>query len=349
MTIHFIDAGQGDATLFELDSGETLLFDTGDYQSDDVVDYLGAQGIEEIDILVGSHPHADHIGQMDLVLEQLAVDEVWLSGAVTSSNTFERVLDAVDGSGAVYEEPRAGDVFDLGPLEIDVLHPSSLSGNLNDDSLAVRMVYGEVSVLLTGDVEASGEEAMLSRGKPVDADIFQLGHHGSNTSTTQAFLDAVSPETAIVSYGADNSYGHPHAEVVERVEASGADLYGTADHGTIVVTTDGADYTVETGQDGGVEPQETEETLPEEEEEQPEEADSGGAAGTVPAGCVDINYASAEELEAIQHIGPERAEQILSLRPFGSVEELTRVDGIAEGRLADILAEGKACAGGAAQ
>ncbi|MFC4737716.1 ComEC/Rec2 family competence protein [Bacillus daqingensis] len=289
LSIHFIDVGQADATLFSHEyDGEAyhVLFDTGDWNRSDALHYLQEQQVDELQVMIGSHPHADHIGQMDKILESgIAVEEVWMSGDEATSDTFLRVMDAIERHVPVYDEPRAGDSFDIGALQVDVLHPAELTGDLHDGSLTVHVTYGDVSVLLTGDAEDSAEQMMLNRDEDVEADILQLGHHGSDTSTTQPFLEAVDPETAIYSAGAANSYGHPHDEVLQRVEDHGADVYGTDVNGTIIVTTDGETYELETEKDG--EP----EAAPE------EEADTANETGdeTAPAdGCININEADSE-------------------------------------------------------
>lgn len=364
---HFIDVGQGDATLIQYSSGGknyTILIDAGDWNSNNVVNYLNSQNVKHIDLLVGTHEHADHIGQMDKILNQFSVDEVWLTGNVTTSKTFERVIDAIEASDAGYYEPRAGETFNLGPLKIDVLHPSSLSGNLNNDSISMKLTYGTTTFLFTGDTEKSGENAILNRGYNIKADILQLGHHGSSTSSTPSFIKAVNPEVAIYSAGKDNSYGHPHVEVVNLMLDSGIKLYGTDVHGTVIVTTDGNSYSVKTNKNGTI----TRQTAKQNTNDSSKNAKSNNDSKQVTAkqpnkndsskkeekqvtqpsnnSCVNINTASFEELQRIKHIGPDRAQQIIDLRPFKSVDDLTRVKGIAEGRLKDIKAENIACVGG---
>jgi competence protein ComEC len=303
---------------------------------------------------VVTHPHADHIGQFDRVLDAFDVEEVWWSGSETTSQTFERAVAALEASTAAYEEPRAGDTARLGPLELEVVNPPEGVGlgDLHDANLGLRVTYGEVRLLFTGDAEAATEARMVDQvGDGLAADVLQLGHHGSRTSTTPAFLDAVDPSVAIYSAGAGNSYGHPHAEVVDRVEAAGIDLYGTDVHGTIVVTTDGERIRVDTeaagtvqaapngGSSGASAPATDHDHEPEPE---PAPAASGEGCGS---GQVDINAAGADALEEIIHVGPDRAEQILQLRPFTSVSALDRVSGLGPARVAEIEAQGVACVG----
>ncbi|NJP38579.1 MBL fold metallo-hydrolase [Alkalicoccus luteus] len=347
LSVHFIDVGQADATLFSHEyEGDMyhVLFDTGNWNRSDALHYLQDKQVEELQVMIGSHPHADHIGQMDKILESgIAVEEAWMSGDEATSDTFMRVMDAIERHVPVYEEPRAGDSFDIGALEIDVLHPAELTGDLHDGSLTMQFTYGDVSILLTGDAEDSAEQMMLDRGEDVKSDILQLGHHGSDTSTTQPFLEAVDPETVVYSAGENNSYGHPHAEVLQRVEDYEADLYGTDVNGTIVVTTDGETYNLETEQDGDPDVPANDEAAEEQEADEQQASNEEDEDTQAPDGCININEASSEALEEIVHIGPARAAELIEKRPFSSLEDMERIDGIAAGRLADIKEEGTAC------
>src|SRR5690606_4521212 len=152
--------------------------------------------------------------------------------------------DAILASEAGYHEPRAGEVYTLGHLRIEVVHPQQVTGDFNNGSIVMRLVYGDVEVLLTGDAEASAEHEMIARGHDLSADILHVGHHGSSTSTSPEFLAAVNPKVAIYSAGKDNPYGHPHAEVIERLHRRGVKIYGTDLHGTIRVTTDGKSFEI---------------------------------------------------------------------------------------------------------
>ncbi|WP_239984545.1 MBL fold metallo-hydrolase [Lentibacillus sediminis] len=350
LQVHFIDAGQADATLFQYGDGEevyTILYDTGDWRGNDVVNYLAAQNISEIDLIIVSHPDADHIGQLAEIVAAYPVGEVWMSGNESSSDTFQEAIAAVLNSDSDYHEPRTGEEYEIGPMELKVLYPSSITGRSNEESVAVHFTYGDVRFLFTGDAEQAGEMEMLNSGVGVEADILQLGHHGSDTSSAPAFIEAVDPAIAIYSAGADNSYGHPSPEVVSRIQNSGIELYGTDVHGTIVVTTDGENYSIATKEDGTISPENTADAESEpENEEASSNANDTAEENSAADSCININEASPEELQEIIHIGPERAQDVISLRPFGSVDDLTRVDGIGPARIADITAEGLACTGG---
>lgn len=350
LEVHYIDVGQADATLLVDKSGsedKVILYDAGDWTGDEVVPYLKEVGIEKIDVMVGTHPHADHIGQMEDVIDNFEVSEVWMSGDIATTNVFEKVLIAIDENVEGYEEPRAGDKFEIGNMDIEIISPSEVTGELNDGSVAMRMVYGDVSFVFTGDAEVNAEEGMLSRDLTLSADILHLGHHGSDTSTTDAFLEEVSPKVAIYSAGEGNSYGHPSASTVNKVNNKGIDLYGTDVHGNILIETDGKEYNITTDVNGNIET-ETKEVVEDVHEKVEKEEDDvksnvveedKGEQGD----CVDINEASKEELMRIIHIGDARADEIIIKRPFSSTDDLNRVEGIAEGRLGDIKEEGIAC------
>lgn len=241
LTVHYIDVGQGDATLLE-GSDFTILIDAGRHNRNDVVPYLESMGIKEIDLFIGTHPHADHIGQANQVMEAFEVKEVWLSGDTHTSKTFERTIDTILAKDIAYHEPRVGEKYEIGSLRLEVLNPVQLTGDFHEGCISVGAVYEDISFLFTGDAEEQTEAEMIERGYHLQTNIFQLGHHGSSTSNTEAFLQAVNPEVAIYSAGKDNSYGHPHLEVMERLEEMQIPVYGTDVHGTILVVTDGKSY-----------------------------------------------------------------------------------------------------------
>lgn len=326
LEIHFIDVGQGDATLF-LGPDFVMLVDAGRHDRNDVVPYLQSAGVERIDLLVGTHPHSDHIGQFPRVLRSFPVVDVWLSGDVHTTRNFEETIDAILESGAGYHEPRAGEVFQLGSARIEVVHPAEVTGDFNNGSIAMRVVYGDVTILLTGDAEAPAELEMIARGHDLSADILHVGHHGSRTSTSDAFLAAVRPRVAIYSAGEGNSYGHPHAETLERLLQHGVTVYGTDVHGTIKVVTDGTTYRVTV----------------EREDRGPVALVSALAGGKCLPGQVNVNTASAEELAKIVHIGEVRAQELIARRPYHSLDDLLRIPGIGQGRLGDIKKQGLAC------
>ncbi len=244
LDVYFLDVDQGDATLFKGDDF-TILIDAGRHDNDDVIEYLMSLGVTDIDLLVGTHPHTDHIGQMDDVIKAFSVSEVWMSGNTSSSQTFENLIDTINDNDIKYYEPRAGEDFQISSMNIKVIHPSNLTEDMNNDSLSLLMQYGDIRFLFTGDAEESAENEILDRSYDIDTDIFQAGHHGSSSSNTPNFIDEISPEVVIYSAGVDNSYGHPHDEVIKGLRSRNIDIYGTDIYGTIKVTTDGKTYRID--------------------------------------------------------------------------------------------------------
>jgi competence protein ComEC len=337
---HFIDVGQGDSTLFQFSEGNkdfTILIDAGNWTGDEVIQYLRSHKVSQIDIAVGTHPDADHIGQLDQVINTFNVGEVWLSGNTNPSQTFQRLLKAIDTKKVDYYEPRMGEQFEVGPLHIDVLYPKTISEQDNEESISLKLTYGDVRFILTGDATTDDELKMLQSGIDVKADILKLGHHGSSTSTHPNFLREVQPAVAIYSAGLNNTYGHPHEEVVNLVQNSTIQLYGTDVHGTVIVETDGKDFKILTKKDGTITPSSSGSATKDEVKVEP---------APIAGNCIDINTASIEQLQEIMHIGPARAQDLINLRPFSSVDDLGRIKGIGPARIADIKSQGLACAGG---
>lgn len=244
MQVFYFDVDQAEAVLLK-GPGFTILIDAGDKGRNDVVPHLQRLDVETIDLLILTHPHADHIGQAAKVLQKFQVAEVWMSGYEHTTRLFEEVLDAILASEADYFEPRRGDVVEFGDLRLEVLNPDTIGKDLHDANIVVRAVYGDVAFLFTGDAEKKTEKKVMASSLPVNVQILQLGHHGSRTSTSLEFLRAVRPSVAIYSAGINNMYGHPHSEVVNRLRIRDIPLYGTDVHGTIIVSTDGVDYYIE--------------------------------------------------------------------------------------------------------
>jgi competence protein ComEC len=340
VTVHFLDVGQGNAALI-LAPDATMLIDTGRHDRSDVVPMLRSLGVSAIDVVAITHGHADHIGQLDRVLGSFDVGEVWMSGTPHTTLTFERAITALEDSTAAYEEPRAGDTTTVGSLAIEILNPVELSGDIESDMLVLRVSYGSVSFLFTGDLQGAGESGVVTRfGSAMASTVYQVAHHGSNTSTSAALLAAVQPQVAVYSASATNQYGHPHPEVINRLNAAGVDVYGTAVHGTVTVTTDGETFQVSTGL--AASPIAPIVAAPATPAPTPVPAAPPPASGCQP-GQVDINSAGFEALQLIIHIGPVRAQEMLEIRPFSSVDAMDRIDGIGPARLADIKAQGVAC------
>lgn len=244
MRVHFIDVGQGDSILIESPNGKTMLVDGGvKGAGQQVVSYLRELGVSKLDIVVATHPDADHIGGLIPVLNSMTIEQFYDSGKVHTSQTFEEMLMLIDEKNIPYDVPTPGDNIKFDEdVTVKVLNANEQASDNNDASIVLKIVYGNVSFLLTGDAGIALEKEMMQYD--VSATVLKAGHHGSNTSSSEDFIRAVKPEVTILSYGKDNKYGHPHAEVVDRLQEIGSKIYATADIGTITVTTDGINYAV---------------------------------------------------------------------------------------------------------
>lgn len=245
ISVHFIDVGQGDAALIQTEKGN-ILIDAGTASSkEDLLGYLDALSVNKIAYAIFTHPHADHIGGAEAVLHEYTVEHVILPDIIHTSATFEKMITAIEEERCGVTEGVAGHSFTMGEVTVDLLAPVYADNDLNNMSVVAKITYGNVSFLFTGDAEDASEAAMLSESfYALDADIIKVGHHGSSSSSTAKFLNAVSPELAIISCGKDNDYGHPHREVVSRLESMNVPYYRTDEEGSIVITTDGNTYTI---------------------------------------------------------------------------------------------------------
>lgn len=244
---HFIDVGQGDAALIRTEKGD-ILIDAGTNSSEDELKaYLDHLGVTDIEYAVFTHPHEDHIGGADMVLDTYNVKNVVLPDATSTSKTFERMMDAIEAEKCEVIEATPEKTFTVGELTCTILAPISTSyTETNNYSVVIRADYGETSVLFTGDAETHSEEEMLERYRfkgLLDCDLLKVGHHGSDTSSGQAFLDAVTPVYAVISCGEGNSYGHPIQAILARYEAMKAEIYRTDLEGSIVFTSTGGEPT----------------------------------------------------------------------------------------------------------
>lgn len=243
LRVYFLDVGQGDCTI--LTQGDSaMLIDAGDNDKGTAVQsYLEYLGIEELDYAVLTHPDADHIGGADVVLYKFDCDAILMPDAQTDTRTYDDVIQAMNAKGESAVHPAPGDVYEFGDARFTILAPVDDYDDNNNNSIVLRLDHGDNSFLFTGDAENQAEEDILSTQADVDADVLKVGHHGSSTSTSDAFLAAVSPDYAVISCGEDNKYGHPHAETLNRLRENGITVYRTDEQGTIVAESDGQDIT----------------------------------------------------------------------------------------------------------
>jgi len=242
MMVHFIDVGQGDSILIQLPNQQNMLIDAGDnHKGQLVVDYLKEQGVSMIDYLIATHPHADHIGGMDNVIDQFEIGVIYMPRVAHTTKTYMELLEAIDEKNLRIRTAKAGVTITIDDVTVEILAPDSQleSDNLNDYSVVLKLIYGKTKFLLQGDAEKKSEEFILESGMDIKADVIKLGHHGSSTSSTPKYIEAVDPDYAIVMAGEGNKYGHPHKEVVALMNEKGITLYRTDRNGTIVVISDG--------------------------------------------------------------------------------------------------------------
>ncbi len=246
--VHFIDVGQGDSALIQMPEGN-LLIDAGTVDSqNDLTAYIQKLGIEVFDYVIFTHPHTDHIGGAESVLKNFKVENIILPNSVSTNYVFENMMRAIKAEDCRVLEGKAGECFAIGETTVELLAPVyDDDSNLNNTSVVAKITYGEISFLFTGDAEAESESAMLmTNEEALDSDILKLGHHGSSTSSTWDFLNAVSPKLAVASCGYENEYGHPHREIVSRLAELEVPMYRTYETGTICIFSDGENYVIQT-------------------------------------------------------------------------------------------------------
>lgn len=239
-TVHFIDVGQSESILLEYD-GHFALIDGG-YQEEgpNVVQYLQDQGVEELDLVVATHLHGDHLGGLPLVLSVFPVGRIWCSAQTYYSSAYDRFTYYADQQDVAIERPLPGEAFFLGDVKLQLLGPLSKSyTDLNNSSLVIMATFQENKFLFTGDMRWEAEKELVEAGTDLKADVLKVGHHGSYTSTSYLFLREVMPEHAIISCGKNNEYGHPHSEPMSRLRDAGVTIYRTDRLGTIVAVSDG--------------------------------------------------------------------------------------------------------------
>lgn len=223
LKVYYFDVGQADSILI-VNNNSTMLIDAGNNDDGElVVNNIKKLGISKLDYVIGTHPHEDHIGGLDDVIDAFDIGTIYMPKVQTNTKTFEEVLDSVSNKGLTITAPKIGDKFQVGNANCEVMSTGEDSSNLNSTSIVIRMEYNNKSYLFMGDAEKINED---SREWP-QTDILKVGHHGSSTSSSQNFLDQVKPKIAVIQLGEGNKYGHPHDEVIKRLENIGAIIYRT--------------------------------------------------------------------------------------------------------------------------
>jgi len=256
LQVYALDVGQGDSALIITPEGKSVLIDAGPPQAgDEVVAALRKKDVRSLDLAVATHPHADHIGGMRQVIENFGVKNFLDSGQDYPSKEYERMLRAIVDKGIRPINAKKGMKFDLDSgVKLEVLNPQGADqwitevrrgGSVeNANSIVLRLSYGNFSMLFTGDAETETEDLMMEYGAPLRAQVLKVGHHGSRHATSARFLDAVAPEAAVISCGADNRYGHPARQTLDRLRKAGVKIYRTDLNGEIAIVTDGNKFEI---------------------------------------------------------------------------------------------------------
>lgn len=239
LEVHFIDVGQGDATLVK-NGNAAMLIDTGeDTAGTQLADYLQNQGVDRLDYLVLTHPDSDHIGGAPDIIERIQIDRVFMSDFEKDNETYRKLMQALDDKELSWSVPETGSDWSLGTARITIVGPWESYSDPNNSSIALLLQNGSNTFLFTGDVEEEAERDILESKISVKADVYKAGHHGSKTSSCQEFVDAVDPRTAVISCGEGNSYGHPDAQTLNTFRMRGTQVFRTDEQGTIVAVSDG--------------------------------------------------------------------------------------------------------------
>ena len=245
LEVHYIDVGQGDSILIR-QGDQSMLIDAGNNNKGTTVwSYLLHQNVDHLTYAIGTHPDADHIGGMDVVLYKIDCDTVMLPACASDTKTYEELIQTIGQRGQKVVTPKQGQVYTLGKASFQILTDTDkdYGDNTNDYSLAFRLTFGDTSFLFTGDAEKAAEQDMLASGLTVQSDVFKAAHHGADTANTEDFLTAVHPTYCVISCGEGNSYGHPRAGVLNQLRAMGVKVFRTDEQGTIVATSDGSTIT----------------------------------------------------------------------------------------------------------
>lgn len=247
LILTMIDVGQADCFLLEQE-GKTALVDCGTRSTgEDAVEYLKSIGITKIDYVFGTHPHDDHMGGMYDIITNFEIGKIIIpevKAGIVTANWYITLMEEIQANNYTVEDPEKGDIYSLGDAVIEVVEQMEDAGDdINNYSTVLKVSFGEMDIIMTGDAEKEVEELILNSGADIDAEIFKLGHHGSDTSNSEEFLDAISPEYALISAKIGNKYEHPIKSTMEKLEERDIQVYRTDENGTVILTITPQDVT----------------------------------------------------------------------------------------------------------
>lgn len=252
LTVTYLDVGQADSILIE-NNNQTMLIDAGNNEDGELlVKYFKEKGITQFNYLVATHPHEDHIGGMDNIINNFTINNIYMPDITTTTKTFLDVLNAIDSKNMTFKVPKIGETFTLGEATIEVIYTGNNKQNLNNTSIVLKLTFDTTSFLFTGDATSEVEKEILN--KNIKADVLKVGHHGSKYSTTQEFLNKVNPKYAIISVGKNNSYDHPNEITLTKLKNKNIEIHRTDKEGTIIITSNGTNLTItneQTNTNGG--------------------------------------------------------------------------------------------------
>ena len=251
LKISYLDVGQADSILIET-GNESMLIDAGNNSDGNgLVEYLKSQDITKLKYVIGTHAHEDHIGGMDDIIYNFDIEHFYMPDVLSTTKTFEDILDALENKQVRFETPNIGDKFNLGEAIITVIYVGKDDKNLNNSSIVLKLKYKNAEFLFMGDLEKSVEKELLD--KDIKADILKVGHHGSDSSSSREFIEKVKPSMSIISVGKNNKYNHPRNSTIELLKKNNSTVLRTDELGTIIVTSDGYKvnyYNIRTNIDG---------------------------------------------------------------------------------------------------